>query len=210
MVLSGFLENSQPEDGIISCVVPNLTTVWKHAVSEALTCRPLVVGPGLKTGLRMHFNDPAEVGPDRIADVVAARHLYGSPLVVVDLGTSTSFAVINKDGDYVGGLIASGLELSARALSQAAARLPVIDVVRPSKVIGKSTKEAMQSGFVLGEAARIDGLLRAIWSELGYETSVVVTGESASAIVELLSIKSNVEEALTLQGLSLLYDLNRS
>jgi type III pantothenate kinase len=210
-MLTGFFSSLEQhlDGGIIACSVPNLTGIWAKALQTVLGSRPLVVGPGLKTGLKTHFNDPAEIGPDRIADAVGARQLYGWPLIVVDLGTSTSFSVVDEEGSYIGGLIAPGLELSARALSKAAARLPVIEVTRPAAVIGKSTREAMQAGFILGEVARIDGLIEAVWDELGYETAVVVTGEDAAAIAELLAHQCAIEPDLTLKGLALLFALNR-
>ncbi|MDR2108160.1 MAG: type III pantothenate kinase [Coriobacteriales bacterium] len=216
LLLAGFLRNQNlisasfsPDDGIISCVVPSLTNVWAQALQVELGRRPLVVGPGLKTGLELRYNDPAEIGPDRIADVVAARDAYGFPLLVVDLGTSTNIAVIDEDGAFAGGLIAPGLALSAQALSRAAARLPTIEIVRPRSVIGKSTRDAMQAGFVLGEAARIDGLIEMIWEELGYRTPVVMTGSDAEALVRLSSHDALVDETLTLRGLWLLHSYNR-
>lgn len=203
------LDGCLPSDGIISCVVPSLTGVWQKALQSKFEQRPLVVGPGLKTGLKMHYNDPAEVGPDRIADVVAARNIYGYPLLVVDMGTSTNIMVVSKDGAFAGGLIAPGLELSARALSQAAARLPVIEIKKPQTVIGKSTRDAMQAGFVLGEVARINGLIKMICNELGYESQIVVTGTEAEAIATLISYPCVVDKDLTLHGLNILYEHNR-
>jgi type III pantothenate kinase len=196
-------------DGIISCVVPNLVGVYVAALESEFGRRPLIVGPGLKTGMKMRYNDPAEIGPDRIADMVAARAAYHFPLAIVDLGTATNIAVLDAEGVYIGGLIAPGLALSARALSHAAARLPTIEISPPASVIGKSTREAMQAGFILGESARIDGLIEMIWDELGQEGEVIVTGMDAGAVAEILIHAVQVDDTLTLRGLNLLYNLNR-
>jgi type III pantothenate kinase len=203
------LDAPAPSDGIISCVVPGLVGVHAAALEAEFGRRPLVVEPGLKTGMKMHFNDPAEIGPDRIADMVAAKSTYAFPLAIVDLGTATNIAVLDAEGTYVGGLIAPGLALSTKALSHAAARLPTVEISPPVSVIGKNTREAMQAGFVLGETARIDGLIEMIWAELGQEGEVVVTGTDADAIAGLLAHDVQVDDTLTLRGLDRLYRLNR-
>lgn len=194
---------------ILSCVVPSLTDTWTRALGELCSTRPLVVGPGLKTGVRMHYKDPAEVGPDRIADVVAAKHAYGSPAIIVDLGTTTNIEVVDKNGAFAGGLIAPGLRLGAQTLSQAAARLPMIEIRAPRKVIGQTTRAAMQSGVVFGEVARIDGLLDAVMGELGYEASVILTGDDAATMAALLRHKATADDTLTLRGLQLLWEANQ-
>lgn len=155
-----------PEGSILSCVVPTLTGAWHRALADTVPGRQLVVGPGLRSGVKLRFNDPSEVGPDRIADAVAARAAYGAPVVVVDLGTTTNFEAIDASGAFCGGIIAPGVALGARSLAEAAARLPIIELRAPECVLGRSTREAMQSGVVLGEAARIDGLLDAVVAEL--------------------------------------------
>lgn len=152
---------------ILSCVVPTLTDVWHRALDTAVPGRQLVVGPGLRSGMKLRFNDPSEVGPDRIADAVAARSTYGAPAVVIDLGTTTNFEAIDASGAFCGGIIAPGVAIGARALTEAAARLPIIELRTPDHALGRSTREAMQSGVVLGEAARIDGLLDIVLEELG-------------------------------------------
>jgi type III pantothenate kinase len=198
-----------PDDGIISCVVPSLTSEYATALEKEFGRRPLVVGPGIKTGIKMHYDDPAEVGPDRIAAMVAAVESYALPLAVVDLGTATNILVLDAQGVFIGGLIAPGLELSARALSQAAARLPVIEIKPPAQVIGKNTRDAMRSGFILGETARIEGLIDMIWNELGEEGEIIVTGMDAGKIAQLLAYDVQVDDTLTLRGLDLLYTRNR-
>ena len=199
-----------PQDGIVSSVVPALTPAWTQAVARLTGKRPLVVGPGLKTGLKMDYNDPAEVGADRVADMVAAREKYGFPVVVVDLGTSTNIEVMNDRGEFAGGIIAPGLRISAQALSDRAARLPSVDIKAPSRVIGKSTREAMQSGIIMGEVARVDGLIDMVWRELGYETPVIMYGPDAAAMSRLMAHETQVDDTLTLSGLLWLYQHNRS
>lgn len=196
------------DDAILSSVVPDLTDAWVAALTVECGRKPFVVGPGLKTGLKMRYNDPSEVGSDRVATLVAAREAYGFPLVVVDLGTTTNFDVLDADGAFAGGVIAPGIALSASALAQAAARLPVIEIKVPPSVIGKSTREAMQAGVVLGEVARIDGLVDAIWSELGCSTKVVATGAQAGTVAALSSRIECADEQLVLRGLGLLHALN--
>lgn len=200
---------SRPEGGILSCVVPSLTDTWVQALTEVCSSRPLVVGPGLKTGVRMRYKDPAEVGPDRIADVVAAKATYDVPVILVDFGTTTNIEVVDKDGVFVGGLIAPGLRLGANALSEAAARLPMIEIRAPRKVIGQTTRAAMQSGVVFGEVARIDGLLDAIAQELGYQPRVVLTGNDTATMASLLCHEASEDSSLTLRGLWLLWIANR-
>lgn len=151
---------------ILSCVVPSLTDVWRRALAQALDVRPYVVGPGLKSGIKLRFKDPGEVGPDRIADAVAARAAVGAPAIVIDLGTTTNFEAIDASGAFCGGIIAPGVSIGAQSLARAAARLPVIELKTPARVLGRTTREAMQSGVVLGEAVRIDGLIDAIRAEL--------------------------------------------
>ena len=198
-----------PGEAILACVVPTLTDVWRRALTAGCGARPLVVGPGLKTGLKMRYDDPSEVGAGRVADVRAAREDYGAPVVVVDLGTTTNFEVVDAEGAFVGGIITPGVALGARSLSAAAARLPMIELRAPAAVIGRNTRAAMQSGVVFGEVARIDGLLEAIAGELGTQAPVVVTGDGAEAMAALLRHDARVDETLTLRGLWHLWRANR-
>ncbi len=197
------------DDGIVASVVPNLTDAWTRAVQAVSGRRPLVVGPGLKTGVKMRYNDPAELGADRVADLAAAKASYDPPFLVVDLGTTTNFEVVDAQGVFVGGIIAPGLKLAARAVAQGAAQLSVIDLKAPASVIGKNTREAMQAGIVIGEVARIDGLVDAVWRELGCETQVIATGEDAAAMAALSQRVTCADEHLTLRGLGILHALNR-
>ena len=209
----------QPVSAVLSCVVPPLTDAWTQALAATCARRPYVVGPGVKTGLSMRYDDPAEVGPDRIADAVAARARYGAPCVVVDLGTTTNIEVIDAQGAFAGGVIAPGLALGARSLSEAAARLPVVDLRAPQHVIGRNTRDAMRSGVVLGEVARIDGMLSMVLAELtGAKATedaepaagvpIIITGDNAAAMAQLLRHEATADPSLTLCGLAELYRVN--
>ena len=199
----------EPASAILSCVVPSLAEVWRSALGKLCGARPYVVGPGLKTGIRMRYDDPSEVGSDRVADAVAARETYGAPVVVVELGTTTNIEVVDESGAFAGGIIAPGVALGARSLTAAAARLPMIELRAPERVIGRSTRSAMQSGVVLGEAARIGGLLDAVMDELGTDAPVVITGDGAAQVAALISHDAVVDETLTLRGLHHIWLRNR-
>ncbi|MGI6230401.1 MAG: type III pantothenate kinase [Tractidigestivibacter sp.] len=198
-----------PEIGaILSCVVPQLNDAWKAGLAAACKTRPSVVGPGLKTGLKMHYRDPAEIGPDRIADALAARATYGAPTVAVDFGTTMNIEVIDREGTFLGGIIAPGIMLGAQALHLAAARLPIVELREPKSVIGRSTREAMQSGLVFGEIERVDGLIDRVFDELGEKATVVLTGSLAAQMAPLLAHEAHVDQTLTLRGLHQLYARN--
>jgi type III pantothenate kinase len=193
---------------VVSSVVPVLTAAYVE-MAERMTGRaPMVIGPGLKTGMPIRYDNPHEVGADRIVNGVAAFREYGGPLVVVDFGTATTIDVIAEDGAYLGGAIAAGVETSAEALFRKAARLSAIDLEAPAKVIGTNTRESVQAGLLLGEAAMVDGLVRRVWSELGRETAVVATGGLASMMAPLCDTIIHVEPDLTLRGLMYIYQLN--
>lgn len=213
MCVSSYLQvrcdGAEVGDAIVSSVVPSLTDAWVEALHRLCGTRPLVVGPGLKSGLKLHLNSPADLGADRVADCVAAKHLYGFPLIVVDFGTATNLEVVDEEGVVQGGVIAPGLRLAARTVAQAAAQLPVIDLRAPKSVIGKNTRDAMQAGIVIGEVARIDGLIDAVWAELGYKTRVVATGDDAHAMASLSRRIELADQHLTLKGLALLRVKNR-
>lgn len=197
-----------PLGAILSCVVPSLTDAWVAALATACKTRPLVVGPGLKSGMRLAFDDSSEVGSDRIADALAARAAFGAPVVAVDFGTTVNVEVVDERGAFAGGIIAPGLTLGARALNEAAARLPMIELRLPRAAIGRNTREAMRSGVVFGELDRLDGLLERVFSELGREAPVVLTGAHAAELAPLLAHEVTVDEALTVKGLHQLYLAN--
>lgn len=194
---------------VLSSVVPRVTVAWVDVVEAACGCEALVVGPGLKTGMPIRYDNPHEVGADRIVNGVAAFEAYGGPVVVVDFGTATTIDVISGDGAYLGGAIAPGVETSAEALFSKAARLSKVDLEPPACVIGTNTRASVQAGLLLGEAAMVDGLVRRVWSELGTETTVVATGGLAPRMAALCETVGHVDTDLTLTGLRIIRDRNR-
>ena len=214
LLLTGQLELNgmsvdECDDVVIASVVPALTECWATVARRITQHEPIIVGPGIKTGLAMRYDNPAEIGADRVADAIAAIQLEGMPVVVVDLGTTTNIEVIDEKGRFMGGIIAPGMGTGADAMFTHAARLPQVDIVEPDHAIGTNTVDAMRSGIVFGEVARIDGLVRAIFDELGYETPVIATGGFSGVIAELSQTITRREPRLTLHGLRLVYEKNR-
>ncbi len=193
----------------ISSVVPSATDGLRQIAGTVVTGPVVVVEPGVKTGISIRIDNPREVGADRVVNSVAARELYGSPVVVVDFGTSTNFDVVSADGHYIGGVIATGLEVSHEALIARTAALRRVELVTPRSVIGKGTVEAIQSGMLYGHAGLVDGIVGRIARELGGDVEVVGTGGLASTIVPHCTTVERVDEFLTLTGLRLIYALNR-
>jgi type III pantothenate kinase len=189
----------------IASVVPPLTEQWRLVASRYAANRPLILDSTIDMGLSINYSNPLEIGADRLADAVAAIGLYGAPVIVVDFGTATNIEVIDKDGAFVGGVIAPGLVTSAEALFNAAARLAKTSIEVPPTVIGVTTKEAVQSGLTFGEIDRIDGLIRRIFAELGYRATVVATGGLSARVVKLSQTIDTVNDNLTLEGLRLIY-----
>lgn len=188
----------------IASVVPQLTGAWQQAVRDVNGIEMLCCNAETAHGLfEAHYPNPREIGADRVADAVAAKALYGAPVVVVDFGTATNFEVIDQQGCFVGGIIAPGLQTSAAALTSQGALLPAIGLTAPQHAIGTNTVEAIQSGVMLGEADRVDGLVRRIFAQLGYETTVVATGGLAEAMAPLCETIQVVNPNLTLEGLRL-------
>ena len=192
-------------DVAIASVVPPLTEQWRIAAATLTGKQPYILNSESVTGLAILYHDPAEIGADRLADAVAAIHLYGAPVIVVDFGTATNIEVINKDGAFVGGIIAPGLVTSAEALFSAAARLAKVDIEIPDKVVGISTKTAIQSGLTYGEIDRIDGLIHRVFDELGYTAPVVATGGLSHRVVNLSRTITDINDDLTLHGLHILF-----
>jgi len=191
----------------LASVVPALGDMWCQ-VAAAMDIDALVVGPDTDTGLIIRYDNPTEIGADRIADAVAALHGYGAPVVVVDLGTATNMEVIDAEGAFLGGIIAPGLVTSADALFDAAARLARFPLDFPARAIGRNTRDAVSSGLMFGEVDRIDGLVDRIFDELGYRATVVATGGLADRVAPMSRVITEVDEDLTLHGLRLLYDRN--
>ena len=209
VMLSGLLDFDAVAAVCLSSTVPALVWEWELVAERWLGAELLVVGPGVKTGIPIRYDDPREVGPDRIVNAVAASAKYGNPCIVVDFGTSTNFDVVSPDGEYLGGVLAPGIEVSMDALFARAARLVNVDFVPPPSVIGKTTVGGLQSGVVYGFAGQVDGVVAAIRGELGVEARVVATGGLADLIAPYSHTIESVDPFLTLDGLRLVWEQNR-
>ena len=197
------------KEGAMSCVVPPLLTTFNELFKRYFNIQPLVVGPGVKTGLRIRMDNPREVGSDLIANAAAAISLYQAPIIVVALGTASAFAIVSREGEYIGGVIAPGIGISAEALYTRTAALPRVELARPKKAIGTNTQAAMQSGLIFGYAGLIDGIVERIQAELGEKAIVVATGGYAGIIAKESKTINKVNPDLTLIGVKLIHDLNR-
>ena len=193
----------------LSSTVPVLVREYKTFAESYLNTQVLIVGPGVRTGIPILVDDPREVGPDRIANSVAALETYGAPCVVVDFGTATNFDVVSQEGEYIGGAIAPGIETSMEALFSRAARLVKVDFVAPPNPVGRNTVHALQSGFVFGFAGQIDGVVGRIRSEIGQEARVISTGGLAGLVAPYSDTIELVDANLTLEGLRIVWDRNQ-
>jgi len=196
------------DDAIISSSVPPLVTVFEELCRRYFEVTPMVVGPGIKTGVRISIENPREVGADRVVNAAAAHKLYGGPLIVIDFGTATTLDAVSKEGDYLGGAIAPGIVISSEALFEHAAKLPRVELVRPPKAIGRNSVSAMQSGIVFGYVGLIEGIVARMQKELGGTAKVIATGGLANIIASETGVVDAVELDLTLVGLRLIYELN--
>jgi type III pantothenate kinase len=193
---------------IVSSTVPQLEPEWTAMARRYLGHEMIAVGPGLRTGLAIRYDNPREIGADRLVNAVALRERFGGPAVCVDFGTATTFDVISGEGEYIGGALMTGIEISLEALSERGARLPKVELAPPKTVLAKNTIDAIRSGVVFGYAGAIDAILRRLFDELGAKVPVVATGGLGSLVVPYTEEIDEADDLLTLTGLRLLYERN--
>lgn len=193
---------------IIASVVPPLTNIVKAAMEKYLHTTPLIVGPGVKTGLNILMDNPAQIGADLIVNAVAGLKYYGAPIIMIDMGTATTISVVDEKKNYIGGMILPGVKVSLESLVNRTSQLPKISLEAPRKIIGKNTIDCMKSGIIMGQAACVDGMIERIWEELGYQAQVVATGGLAGCIVPYCKRKVIYDNELTLKGLNVIYGKN--
>jgi type III pantothenate kinase len=196
------------ESSIVSSTVPQLEPEWLRMAHHYLGHRMLAVGPGLRTGMPIKIDNPRELGADRLVNAVAAKHKLGGPCISVDFGTALTYDVVSPAGEYLGGIISPGVEISLDALTNRGVKLPRIDLVAPRRVIGKGTVDAIRSGIIFGYAAQVDGLITRVREELGAGAPTIATGGLARHIVPYCTTIDEVDDLLTLRGLKLLHDRN--
>jgi type III pantothenate kinase len=213
-LMLGFFERqgisaSKLTDAILCSVVPPLVGVFEEVCRRYLKVSPLVIEAGVKTGVRISMDNPREVGTDRIVNAVAAHQLYGGAVIVIDLGTATTFDAVSEEGDYLGGAIAPGIAIATEALFSRTAVLPRVELTHPKRAIGRNTVAAMQSGIVFGYAGLIEGIVARIQQELGGKAKVVATGGYAELLASETPVIEEVNPDLTLIGLRLIYEMNK-
>jgi len=193
---------------VIASVVPNLNTALREFSTQHLAITPVVIGPGIETGVRILYDNPREVGADRIANALAAFRKYGGPVIVIDLGTAVTYDAISGDGSYLGGAIAPGVGISLQALVDHTARLFRVEIEAPDSVIGRTTVTSIQSGLLWGFVAQIEGMVKRMTDELGGSARVIATGGQATMVSGLTTVIEAVDEDLTLEGLRLIHEMN--
>ena len=201
---------AQIDGAIVSCVVPPLQKVFEDVIEKLFHLDAIVVGPGIKTGMPILYDNPKEVGADRIVNAVAAFRKVHDSLICIDFGTATTFDVVSAKGEYLGGVIAPGITISLDALFFRASKLPRVDLSPPRKVVGKNTIESIQSGVLYGYVGLVDGIVHRIWDELGGRVHVIATGGLADLIAPQATTVDEVDHDITLRGLRIIYNLNRS
>ncbi|MBI3979620.1 MAG: type III pantothenate kinase [Chloroflexi bacterium] len=199
----------QVQRAVIASVVPPLRTTFTRVCRQYFGVEPLVAESSAIPGVRVRIDNPSEVGVDRVVNALATSRLYGSPAIVIDFGTATTFDVVSAEGDYLGGAIAPGVELGVRALAQFAAQLPSVELVRPPHAIGKNTVQAMQSGAIFGYVGLVEGLVRRMAAELGRQPRVIATGGLAEVVARETTAIELVDPDLTLRGLQILDELTQ-
>lgn len=192
---------------IISSVIPSINYTIEHMARQYFKRRPMFVGPGIKTGINIKYDNPKELGADRIVNAVAAYELFGGPVITIDFGTATSFGAISDDGDFLGGAICPGVKISAEALTSSAAKLPRIELTRPKTVINKSTVSGMQAGIIYGYAGQVQYIVKKMQKEMG-QAKVVATGGFSGLVADETKVIDEVIPTLTLIGLEKIYSKN--
>ncbi|MFQ5451661.1 MAG: type III pantothenate kinase [Nitrospinaceae bacterium] len=208
-ILLSQVQTETVDDIIIACVVPPLIPVLKEMSKKYFSCDPLIVGPGIKTGISILYRNPVEVGADRIVNAVAAFEKYGGPLIILDFGTATTFDAVSEKGEYLGGAIFPGIQISMEALFNKAAKLPRVELTVPEHVIGRSTLESIQSGAVHGFVGMVDTMVEKFREELGQKGKVIATGGIVDWIASRTKTIDTIDPFLTLDGLRIVYEKNR-
>ena len=210
-ILKGVIQEhnmDKPDGAIICSVVPEVTELFSRAIKRAFGIEPLNVDHKIETGLKFKIRNVGTLGPDRIANAVAARRLYEGPLIIIDFGTATTFCVVTEKGEYRGGAIMPGLALSARSLGDMTAKLPVVELKRPSRVMGRDTNENIVAGIIYGHAGAVERIVSGIREETGADMTVVATGGLSSLVAPHLKVIDHINPLLTLEGLRFIYELN--
>ena len=203
------LQFAQVESVAISCVVPPLTDVFERLCRRYFGVSPLMVGPGIRTGIRIQYENPKEVGADRICNAIAVFEKYGGPAIVVDFGTATTYTAVSATGEFLGGAIAPGVGISVQALAEHAAQLPYVELVKPKSAIARSTVTAMQAGIIYGAVGQVEEIIRRMRGELGGTATVVATGGWAEVILGECRGIDHYDPLLTLEGLRIIHNRNR-
>ncbi|WP_041366757.1 type III pantothenate kinase [Natranaerobius thermophilus] len=204
------LDPGMIDDIMISSVVPPITQTLTRMSKKFMNMEPIIVGPGIKTGMHVKYDNPKEVGADRIVNAVAGYTLYGGPLIIVDFGTATTFCAISEKGDYLGGAISPGISISTNALFERAAKLPRVELTKPANLIGKNTVSSMQSGIFYGFIGQVDGIIKKMRQEFNQAPTVVATGGMAHLVYPESETINILNSYLTLEGLKIIYERNKN